>query len=555
MKKKRRIDKNYFLLFLVTIVLISPLISKNYFIGHDTPYHIANIDSLFQAIREVNFSKIIPIIANDFGYGSSIFYPKFPHYFTAFLTLFLSFFKNPIIYAVKLGNTVTILFSGILMYELCKNIFKNKNASLLSAIFYMTMPYFMADIYARGAYNESFIFLFMPLIFIGLIALLQDKKRKFYICFILGYIGLINSHLVLSVYFTIFTLLFIFVHIKSYLIRKRFFPLLLAAIIILITVLPTVIMLIEHQRLGIYGVFSENLMWSSRSTVSYKVLSWKDYIIPHIEFNGLCYFLCPIVLIFSLLGILKIRTERDENRKCILVGILLFVIFSFLFGVCSFVYQILPKLLLAIQFPSRNVSFTGFGLSILAGYGFLSIKESHWQIIQFLSIILCLITALVCINFQHFMPLDTSKNDPNTGMGFQKEYLTQNALDHIQYFEERDHNVRIVSGDKNLKIKVLKDKVPMFQFKVDKVDKDTILELPRLYYLGYDIQVQSKDKTERVAYSLSKNGFINIKLSQSSVVTVDYKGTSLYCFFRTIRIIFYVVLIITLSLLRFKRRT
>ena len=77
MKKKKNFDKNYIFIFLVSIFLLFPLINNLYFYGHDTTYHVATILSL---IKNTNYNlKILPIIANDFGYGSGIFYPQLFH--------------------------------------------------------------------------------------------------------------------------------------------------------------------------------------------------------------------------------------------------------------------------------------------------------------------------------------------------------------------------------------------------------------------------------------------------------------------------------------------
>ena len=126
MKKSKFLDINYFIIFIVSLLLIFPLINNLYFEGHDTGYHIANILAISDNLSYHNLFnlKIFPLIANNFGYGSGIFYPQLSHFMAA---LIYNVFPNILVFtSLKITNFIIIFLSGILMYRFMKVSTKNK---------------------------------------------------------------------------------------------------------------------------------------------------------------------------------------------------------------------------------------------------------------------------------------------------------------------------------------------------------------------------------------------------------------------------------------------
>jgi uncharacterized membrane protein YfhO len=61
---------------------------------------------------------------------------------------------------------------------------------------------------------------------------------------------------------------------------------------------------------------------------------------------------------------------------------------------------------------------------------------------------------------------------------------------------------------------------------VTNIEKNTTLELPNLYYLGYEVKINGN----KINYFESNNGFIAIKIDEDmsqADVTVSYTGTTL----------------------------
>ena len=70
----------YVLLFVSFIVVLPARINLGVF-GHDSSFHMMNILSMDFNTSLFEFpTRIRPLIANDFGYGTGIFYPQLFHF-------------------------------------------------------------------------------------------------------------------------------------------------------------------------------------------------------------------------------------------------------------------------------------------------------------------------------------------------------------------------------------------------------------------------------------------------------------------------------------------
>lgn len=536
----KKINKEYIIIFLVTLFLFMPFLSLNFSNGHDTLFHLTNIDAITKMILNLNISKITPYLAGDHGYGTMIFYPNLPHIVAGIINIpFYLLNKGPI-YSMKIVYFIITFLSAFFMYKLVFLLTNNKNKSLLSSIVYITMPYYLCDIYIRGSFNESFIFIFMPMILIGLINLLNDNKKEFYIYFIIGYLGILNSHLVLSVYFTFLILVFMLFNIKKYI--KNIKPLIISSIIILLMILPDIILLIEHKNLGIYTIFKGELVSSTVEIVKGLGLTLKDLLIPKMNEYDLFGYINIIPLLLMIFGI--INSIKDKNNRNLYLGLLSFLIISILLSLKIFPYEYLPKLLLSIQFAYRNMCFVILIISIFAGIGLSKFKTNYHLPIIYITIIILCITVSPFLN-KFYQIRDNYYEDYGviTGMGAHKEYLTLNGHDNLDYYINRDNSIKIINGENN-NIKIISNKTPKMVFKIEKINNELELELPRVYYLGYNIKEISKNKEYNINYNESKNGFIKIKISKPGKIIVDYKGTKLYNMFKIIRLITLFIIIL-----------
>lgn len=543
-EKSKYINIYTFIIFCFVLVLFKPIIF-HYFDGDDTRFHLANI-----AARSGNyFDKILPIIGNNLGYGIGIFYPALPHAIGGFVLSIISGFGFSEVMAIKIVKFILVFLSGISVYVLASKIFKNKLKGMFASLFYISSNYLFVDILMRDSFNESFMFLFVPIIFLGLYYLLiEDNVNKFYIFFILGCVGLMYSHLVLSVWFTILLIPFLLVNYKD-LFKKYLKPLLLSGLIILILTSTYTVPLIEHKMFGEYTIFNtvnDKIPWT---LPIYNFIIQCNYKLSG-ENSILFINFIPLVSILFVLGVVRLFKDKDSNYKYLL-GILFTGVLGALFTSIAFIWNIVPNFLFNIQFAWRLVCFVVFMVSIIAANGlfyFFNIFKKKYLIFAYLFIGFVLISA-VYNNILLVRPTDIPSNDVSrNGMGWQREYLPVNTQNNLDYFESRkDDEVIILNGKGSVKIK--NNNVPNMEIEVKDSNEKTTLEIPRLYYLGYDITYNG----EKINYNEDKNGFISFKANKDGIYNIKYLGTKGYIIALYIKIITIAFLIIY-AFYKFKNR-
>ena len=544
LKTKKYVNLYTIIIFLFSLFMVSPIFF-NYFFGDDTTFHAANIavrgSSLFNT-----FSKIIPEIGNNFGYGIGIFYPMLPHFLGGLFLNFISIFGLEEYAALKIIKFIAIFGSGISMYLFASKLFKNKNYGLIASLFYISSSYFFVDIYSRDALNESFVFIFIPLIFLGIYYLFCENDRfKFYFSFIIGYVGMMYSHLVVSVWFTLIFILFLLLFIKDIFKKQNLIPLIISAILILIFTSPFTVPLVEHMLNGEYVIFNlkqSSLFWTmdlKRFFVQISdITNGENYL--YINFN-------IIVILLSLVALFKLFTKKvPAYRKKFIVGFLLIVIVSMTLVCNDTIWNYTPDFLNNIQFPWRACTFAVFGISLFAVEGldvFYNLFKKKFVPIASILIITILL-ANVYYNIQNIQIVETLSYNVNNGMGWDEEYLPIETKNNMKYFEKRkDDEIKIEKG--NAKVKMIDNDVPNMEFYVTNVKNTVTFELPRLYYLGY--KIVDENGTE-VKYFKNDKGFITIKLDKGGKYYVSYPGTLEYQISKMVVVITSIICIIIIIL-------
>ncbi|MDD3242005.1 MAG: 6-pyruvoyl-tetrahydropterin synthase-related protein [Bacilli bacterium] len=526
----KKIDKNYYFIFIITLIIFIPLISSKYFYGHDSLFHFANV----KVISSLFPSVIRSGIANDFGYGIGLFYPFFPHFITNILNNFFDIFIS-----FKIINFLIILLSGIFMYKFTNLIFKDKNISLISSISYITFPYFINDLYVRFAYSEMFIFVLIPIVMMGLYYLFMDNYKKFYLYFCLGLILIVNCHLVLGFYFSFILLGILLFNIRK-LDIKKIKALLVASIFIILSSLWFIIPMLEHRSLGIYNVFVKGGMATNSSVYSH-ALTFRSFFDTSLVDN--VYTFIPIITLLLLgIGYYKKKDILDKDKlkvyNCFLIILLILVFVSSKL----FFWKSVPNLFLLIQFPWRLEIFIGFFISILMAISIKFFNKKYINLIIMIFIISSITTANNIIYKTNFYT--TSKIDKTVsinGVGWNNDYLPLNIINNYSYYENRDKDLIVIKGNNNIKFNIIKDETPYLELDISFKDKYIVIELPRIYYLGYDISLKTDNGIKKIEYSQSDMGFIKVKLEEEGKVIVKYKGTKIANVSKVISILTFVI--------------
>ena len=518
--------KEYIILLIISIIIMWPYMSSNYIKGDDTDIHFSNIYATYTQIVKgsLGFDKILPIVANNLGYGTGIFYPGLSHIFTAYITFLL---KGNIILALKIVHWLVYFISAIMMYKLVNRIFKNKYISMVSAIFYITFPYAITDVFSRDAIAESFVFMFMPMIILGLYELFEGNKLNFYIWFIIGYIGMLNSHLVMTVYFTGLVFIYLFINIKKVFKKENLRALIIASIIILAITSPFTISIIEHKIAGIYHVFESNAM-SNRDTMIGSTLGINLLFIqkPLDGFSSVSTYLNLLAVAMTVLVIIKRKSLfKEEREKNIFKFFIIFTLVALFFisKLCPWKY--LPKMMIMLQFAWRLEAMLVLGFSVLASLLLKNINSRKAKIIC-LTIILCFntFTAYNAYNYEKISERNIDEiNMSYWGMGYEKEYLPEKSMDYTEYILDRSQDIIIEDGIGS--IKMISNDIPKLEAEVNCTTEITI-ELPRIYYLGYTAKFINENNEEtKLDLYMNDKGLIETKIDSNGTIYLEYTGT------------------------------
>ncbi len=480
----------FILAFLVSLPIILPYFHTGYFPTHDGEWAVVRMGDMFRSLRDHQFPVRYSGYLN-FGYGYPLFnftYPA-PYY----LGVLLYFFKLGFVNSIKLEFAFSVVLSAITMYLLSNEIWKNKTAGLISAIFYVYFPYRIVDLYARGSIGESLAFAIFPLILFCALKILDNVNPKLYI--VLGSISyalLILTHNIMAVLFT--PLLFIFIVTKMYKTKSR--PYLNIFIFILLSYSLSAFfwlsaLLEEHNislfktpiaNRNIYFVHLDQLLWPK----------W-GYGLPDAP-NGFSYQIGPahviILLVVSavLIYFIMVRRKLAKNSYslfALVTAATTFILTVLMFSFTKIVWQVTP-LLKEINYPWTLLAPIGFLTSLLSGFLWLQKK-----LFKYLVIILCFFAII--LTFPYAKPqFFINKGD--------LYYLTNDATttssDELmplwvkqKPFQKTDKKVEIIKGSGNLGNIFSNSKQVIFN--ADLKD-NSIIQVNTIYWPGWIVFIDGQ---------------------------------------------------------------
>lgn len=499
-------DKIYLLIILI-LSSIFLLLEKKYYLGDDTLFHTSNIIA-----NNLPLNKITPTLLNNLGYGINIFYPPLPHLLG---TIFYKITNN-INITIKLLQWLSIFLSGLTMYIYIKVIFKKEETALITSLFYISMPYLFTDVFTRGALNESFLFYLLPIIFLSYHYLLAKNDKLFYILFILGFTLSIYTHLVLTIYITIFSIIYLLIFYKKILTKNNIIKLIKSTIIVLSITSIFWLPLVEHYLLKNYYVFSIN--YTKENMVHTLPLYY--YFFPLNVLSGaknpLKLYTNTISLFYLIFTYLTFFKQEEAKNTKIIVSLIIITIISLILESTKLIWNIIPNILRNIQFSWRLSIITSFTISIISGYGINLFKHKKIPII--ITIILLTIMNIYNIktlpNKEYTTTLDTNCCQNN----WQQEYLPISSIKRLDYLS---HHSKDIISDTN--IKIIENTNKTLTFKVNNIDKLSEIELPRIYYLGYTLTKDNK----KINLKQNENGLISASIKEKGLYTLKYEKTTL----------------------------
>ena len=510
----KKLDKHWIMIigiFLVSLGIMLPLFIQEYHVNDDTMYHITTIASIKDLIKNDFFSgitgKILPNIGNNFGYGSRLFYPPIFHTVCAYLSYFLDNFNVSLTTSVKILYLITFFISGCMMYLCSYRFTKKKSLAFISSVIYLASSYHINEIYVRDAQAESLLFVFLPLVILGLKELLEDNKKWFYPCFIIGYVGGILSHFTMMIYVTLFLGIVMLIMYKKVFKKEFIVPFIKACVLVLLLTAFFFEPLFEHKLFGNYMVYKK---WVMSLGVWHKTLWGIEYILP-LEIDAIYFYFSMVTLVLMSIVLIKKRAIFKED-KYKLVGI--FTLISFIMSSRYSPWKIMPYSLFMIQFGWRLVTFVILGFALIGPEAL--IKSKLW--VKGLCVIGILIPGFLSIHFA--TDNIVGDLDYSFGLGYQREYMPVSLMDDdMEYYNNRSHNV--INVDTKEEVEVVNNNFPSIEFNI--LNNGTY-EMPRIFYYGYKLVDENNNSVD---IKESSHGFLEANLSTGKY-KLTFEGSTIY---------------------------
>ena len=516
---------NYILIIIASIIISIPLANKNLNIYRDDGIqHICRIIGTEQTLADKQFlPMIMSNLCNNFGYSWNIFYSPL----TAYMSVVLRIFNFSYVNCLKLCMFVIVVLSGLTMYKLTLRITKNKKLATLASIIYILAPYRITDMYIRTALAELASFIFIPIVFEGLYIILNEEKKSYKLA--LGAAGLILTHQVIAMYTAIICfayLIVFFKKLKSKTVLKNI------GVNLLFCILMTSfywVGLLQHYFSTSYEVFVPGRMEREEVLIFYKA-KFSQLFITSSE-QTMIYAIGLLSVIGLVLTPIAYKKVPEEYKKTYMFFLITGIV---LIGMTLkiFPFEKLPQALTILQFTFRLFTFTSFFFAFVVATNFaILIKDFKTLDI----VVLLTISILLLVPYKSKLDFNLKDNEErlingvriteNTGRVHagmaSMEYLPTKAFKNLKYIANRKDEVMVLDNNQAVISDYTKQASNM-NCKISNINKETTIELPYIYYLGYRVYANGQE----IKYTESDNGFIQINIAKDSQIKVKYLGTN-----------------------------
>lgn len=534
---------NDILIIIASIIISIPLANKNLNIYRDDGIqHICRIIGTEQTLADKQFlPMIMSNLCNNFGYSWNIFYSPLTAYMSVVFRIFNFSYSN----CLKLCMFAIVLLSGITMYKLALRITKNKKLATLASIIYILAPYRITDMYIRTALAELASFIFIPIVFEGLYIIVNEEKKSYKLA--LGAAGLILTHQVIAMYTAIICFIYLIVFFKK---LKSKTVLKNIGVNLLFCILMTSfywVGLLQHYLNTSYEVFVPGRMEREEVLIFYKA-KFSQLFITNSE-QTMIYaigLLSVIGLVLTPIAYKKIPKEYKKTYMFFLIAGIILIGMT----LSIFPFEKLPQALTMLQFTFRLFTFTSFFFAFVVATNFV-ILIKNFKTLDI--VVLLTISVLLLVPYKSKLYFNLQENEErlingvrvteNTGRVHagmaSMEYLPTKAFKNLKHIANRKDEVIVLDNDEAVISDYTKQSSNM-NCKILNVKKETTIELPYIYYLGYRVYANGQE----IKYTESDNGLIQINIAQDSQIKVKYLGTNAMLISYAISIISFATIIV-----------
>ncbi len=192
------------LIIVLSIPAILSLFKADFYSSHDGVTHVVRFIKFHQNLSDGEFPpKWADEISFSLGSPVLMFNAPLPYLIAEVPKLLGAGYS----FSLEIIFAAGLVLSGLTFFLWMKDIFGNW-AGFVGALFYMYAPYRFVDIYVRGAYPESFAFIFPPLLFLSIKKIIEKGKFYWFPIGIVSLAGIILSHNVAAMLFLVVAIIY-----------------------------------------------------------------------------------------------------------------------------------------------------------------------------------------------------------------------------------------------------------------------------------------------------------------------------------------------------------
>ena len=540
-KSKKYLEKVYIVIaILLTLFILGKVIIDSNICGTNDGYlHLIKIMGVNEIIKQGQFP---PIIDAGFcnGYAINLFYNPL----TTYISLICGLIVNNFALGIKIMLIIMMFLAIIFMYMFLKNVTKKTGVAIAGAIFYITNPYYLSNIFIRGAIGESAALTFLPLLFLGLYNLFNGDRKKHYFITIAA-TGLILAHNITTLYAAIISGIYVLINFRKLKEKDVLIKILTNILFIIGMSLFFIYPLILHRFSGEYVIFDSDLMRTNGARVASSVITFKE-LFTEIPSQAVIFRLNIIQVVLFVLSIFCYRFIDKKDRK-IYLSFIIFAILSVILCMTKNIWKIAPDILCNIQFPWRLLGFSGFFISTIAGINLFIILKKIFKNKENGLIFIIIPIALLSLLYAYSLDYKdyTVKKDDNESIEFinnninnivymniNREYMPSKTYKALSQNPERvdGESIFIIKGDANIESANKNELV--YNITLTDIKENTSIEVPFLFYKGYNAYIENDKNGKRdIDVKESDYGFLKIDIPkeyENGMIKVEYKTPTSY---------------------------
>ncbi len=189
---------------IIAIGLMGPMASSEIiFSTGETQAHLAYIIQGRMALEEGQFPlRIAPYENNSLRYASFQFYSQIPYILGGLIYKFIT--PNNPYTAQKIMLWGASVIGGLFIYRLSRWLTRSQIAAILAGLSYMSAPYFLNTIHARGAFPEAIAQGILPVVLYYVIRAYNSPKPHYILLGGIAWFALATTHIITFIYGSLF---------------------------------------------------------------------------------------------------------------------------------------------------------------------------------------------------------------------------------------------------------------------------------------------------------------------------------------------------------------